>query len=111
MENLRTLKKIKIIQLIKNCDRFKEIKSLKEIKLDNVIKNNGLRFPFSICDYFDINYDLKRDGEFIWEKVADIKSSFFFETIDLVENIEFRLEEDENEDLCIFAKYIEKKNA
>lgn len=47
---------------------------------------NKMRLPFSVCDFFGIKYDLQKDGEFIWEKVEDIKIQLDYELKNLMTN-------------------------
>lgn len=65
-----------------------------------------LRHPFSICDYFGVKYDLKRDGEFIWEKVEAIRHQVAYELGNLMTNGLYKLDWNENDDnsLGVFYK-------
>lgn len=67
---------------------------------------NQLRHPFSICDYFGVKYDLKRDGEFIWEKVEGIRNQVSLELGNLMTNGVYKLDwnESDNNSFGVFFK-------
>jgi len=47
---------------------------------------NKLKAPFSVCDYFSVPYDIKRDGENIWEIVYDIQMQVFTDLGKLIDD-------------------------
>ncbi len=83
------------IRSLKNSVSDKDRRSNGLIHLKTLVKtNNKLKKPFLICDYFSVPYNLKQDGENIWEKVEDIKMQVFMELNNLID--------DENDYLCDF---------
>ena len=66
---------------------------------------NRIRLPFAICDYFGVKYNLKIDGEYIWEKVEDIRYQVLIELSNLMPNGTYKLDwnKDDNKSLCLFA--------
>ncbi|MBW8072913.1 MAG: hypothetical protein GJU77_04405 [Ferrovum sp.] len=77
------------------------------IHLKTLIRlNNGIKAPFTVCDYFSVPYNIKRDGEHIWEKVEDIKMQVFMELGNLIDDgNDYLCDFDEDGSFAIFMRH------
>ena len=84
----------------------KESNSELWVCLAKIVENRqSLAHPFKICDYFQVPYNLKKEGEFIWEKVHEIKLQVEQELNNLMPSGEYKLDwRDDNQSFSIFYK-------
>lgn len=76
------------------------------VRLKTLIKNvDKLKAPYIVCDYFSVPYDINRDGEYIWQKVEDIKLQIFTDLGNLIgDNNDYLCEFDEDGSFALFMR-------